>query len=208
MQHVINMKKLSLYSLLLFLLGSCDPPKNRYSAQGVTTIKATIVNPRDSIGINDTIRVQLEATDSLLFNGSIVHVTYGNNDGANCNLIIRKIDRSYPGSIGPATGSITFATIGYLNPEKSIFFQNNGNNLKAEYLFIPKSKGVFFIDQQTLGSLGANNGQFLLDFDWNYGNINRNHQMLIDSAGPGSNFSLFLQDRLNNAFEVYGFKIN
>lgn len=202
------MKKITVLLIIIISLGSCDPREPFGAYEGITTVKATIVNPRDSIGINDTVRLQFEVPDTIVYNGQKVAVTVTNNDGADCGVHLRKIDLSHAGSIGTPTGSITQATIGYLNPSENIFFQKAGNKLKAEYIFIPKTKGVFFLEQQTLGSLAVNNKQYLLSFDWNYGAINRNYQMLIDSAGPASNFNLFLQGHINDGYEIYGFKVN
>ena len=187
---------------------SCDPPKSLGVYDGVVNINAKIVNPRDSIGINDTIRIQLEVPDTLIYNGQPTPVFFGNNDGANCGIRLNKIDTINAGSIGPATGSITLASIGYLNPNKAIFFKQVGNRLKAEYLYLPKTKGVFFLEQQQDGSLDASNRQYKFSFKFNFGNINHNHQMLIDSAGPAAHFNLYLQGHIVNGWEIYGFKVN
>jgi hypothetical protein len=177
--------------------------------EGKINITARIVNPRDSIGINDTVRIQLESLDTILYNGNKVKVSYGNSDRATCPLHLFRLDKSYAGSQGPALGSTIYTTVGSLDASKhTLTFQNNGNSLKGEYVIIPKVPGVYFLDQQLPGELSANNGQYKLDTYWNYGSINRNHQMLIDSAGATSGMALFLQDRVNNALEVYGFKVN
>ena len=121
---------------------------------------------------------------------------------------IYKIDRSYPGAQGQPTGSVIFAPIGSLAANKAVLtFQNNGTSVKGEYDFIPKVAGVYFFDQILPGYLSANNSQYKLDTYWSYGNINRNHQILIDSAGVNSGMASFLQSRINNGLEVYGFKV-
>ena len=71
---------------------------------------------------------------------------FRNNDGTNCGLTLSKIVYNGPGGSTYQSGSVILATVGYLNPSKYIFFRNFGTSLKAEYLFIPRTKGVFYID--------------------------------------------------------------
>ena len=171
-------------------------------------INAQIINPRDSIGINDTVRIQFESLDTILYNGNKVKVSYSSTDRATCPLHLFRLNKSYAGSQGPATSSIIYTMVGILDASKhTLTFQNNGSSLKGEYVIIPKVPGVYFLDQQLPGELSANNGQYKLDTYWNYGNINRNHQMLIDSAGSNSGMALFLQTRINSGLEVYGFSV-
>jgi hypothetical protein len=211
MPHVFtNMKQLTIILIVSLFVGSCDPTNRDLPTgfQGTINITAKVINPRDSIGINDTVRVSFESLDTILYNGNKVSVNYSNNDLAYTDIKFYKIDRAYHGAQGQPTGSIIFSTIGSLAANKAVLtFQNNGTSMKGEYDFIPKIPGVYFFDQILPGFLSANGGQYKLDTYWNYGNINRNHQMLIDSAGASSNFTLFLQDRINNGFEVYGFKV-
>jgi len=204
------MKQLTIILLASLLLWSCDPRSRDLPAQfeGRINITAKIINPRDSIGINDTIKIQFESLDTLLYNGSKVHVSYGSNDLTYTSILLRRIDKSFAGAQGPASGSIIFAPVGSLAANKAVLtFQNNGNSMKGEYDIIPKVPGVYFFDQILPGFLSANSGQYKLDTYWNYGNVNRNHQMLIDSAGINSGMALFLQDRVNNGLEVYDFKV-
>lgn len=204
------MKNLIIVIIVCYLFASCDPPPGAPLAEfeGTTIITARIINPRDSIGVNDTIRIQFEVLDTIVYNGNKVKVYYGTKDVAYCNLRLWKIDTANAGAFGIPVGSITYTPVGQLRPTNSVSFQNNGTSMKAEYCFIPRSKGVFFINQNDLGNISANNGQYYLDTYWSYGNINRNHQMLIDSAGAKANFTLYLQGAANDGREVYGFKVN
>jgi hypothetical protein len=204
------MKQLIIISILSLFLGSCDPRNRDLPApfEGRINITARIINPRDSIGINDTVRIQFESLDTILYNGNKVKVSYNNNDLAYTNIILHRIDNAYAGSQGPATGSIIFTQVGMLDASKHVVtFQNNGTSIKGEYDIIPKVAGVYFFDQILPGYLSANSSQYKLDTYWNYGNINRNHQMLIDSAGVNSGMASFLQSRINSGLEVYGFKV-
>jgi hypothetical protein len=204
------MKQLFLTLIISVFLGFCTPRNRELPAKygGRINITARIINPQDSIGINDTVKIQFESLDTIVYNGINTHVMYSNHDYAYTDIILHKIDNSYAGSQGPASGSLIFTPTGRLDASKHVLtFQNNGNSLKGEYDIIPKFPGVYFFDQILPGFLSADNGDYQLDTYWNYGSINRNHQMLIDSAGPTANFSLFLQDRLNHGLEVYGFKV-
>lgn len=204
------MKHFIFLILISLSLVSCDPRDRDLPAQfeGRINISAKILNPRDSIGINDTLRIQFECLDTIFYNGSKISVIYSNSDLAYTNIGLQKIDLSHAGSQGIAYGSVVFAPVGFLANNKSVLtFQNNGNSMKGEYDIIPKVSGVYFFDQILPGFLSANNGQYKLDIYWDYGNINRNHQLLIDSAGSNSGMDLFLQGRINSGLEVYGFKV-
>ena len=69
---VDKMKKIAFYFLIIFSLGSCGPIDRRIpggSYVDFVKINAKVVNPRDSIGINDTVRIQLEVPDTINYNG-------------------------------------------------------------------------------------------------------------------------------------------
>src|SRR5262245_13708631 len=119
------MKITAFYCLILIALAACDPREPFGAYEDTTPIIAKIINPRDSIGVNDTVRVLLEAPDSIMVNGSYVHVTYTSKDMAGCNINIYKMDSTHGGSTA-AIGSITGANIGYLTPVKTIIFQKVG----------------------------------------------------------------------------------
>jgi hypothetical protein len=202
----INMKKIIKYFAALFFITSCDPQPKYAQFEGTTQVIGKVINPRDTIGIDDTVKIRIELPDTVLYNGVKTGLFY---DEKNCylGLQLQKFDKTGAGNMRYAFGNNTLATIGSLNNNRLLFFQRIGNKLLGEYAFIPKSKGIFFIDQQLPGDLYANNEQYHLKFTFNYGNINRNHKILLDSIGAGTNFNLFLQDRINNGLEVYGFVV-
>jgi hypothetical protein len=211
-QNANEMKKFFLIAIMLVCIMSCDPPPGLHGDYSKTTIiSAQIVNPKDSIGINDTVRVQFEVPDTIFINSDSskpVSVIITEKDGANCGVHLRIIDTSFSRLQIPSTTSIVKATVGYLNPVKNIFFERIGNKLKAEYIFIPKARGVYYLEQNTSGFMDVNNGRYKLSFKWNYGNINRNFQMLSDSStAMGLNMN-WLQALINQGYDYYGFRAN
>ena len=191
---------------LIISLASCDPRANIFDPAPVL-INAQIINPRDSIYIGDTIKVYLEIPDTIVYNGKHFATFIGNDDGGNIGITLYKINKSHAGAIGPPDSSVNFASIGSYNQYDVVTFQKISNKLEALVNFIPGKKGVYFLDVTEYGYLVINNKSLNVRFNFNYGSINRNHQMLIDSAGSAANFNLYLQDHAQQGLEVYGFNV-
>jgi hypothetical protein len=203
------MKKALIYLIIIFYLSACDPQPKYAQFEGTTTVKAQVINSKDTIGVNDTVKIRITLPDTIIYNGTNVGLYY-DDIASYIGLDLKKFDPLIAGAkyrFAYNYGSIAIPTIGRFSNNGLLLFQRFGNSLVGEYGFIPKSKGIFFIDQPFEGELYANNGQYHLKFTFNYGNINRNHKILLDSIGAGTNFNLLLQDRINNGLEVYGFVV-
>lgn len=206
------MKPLLSAILLLMLLGSCDPrsAKDLYQT-GTIAIKAQVINPRTTISLGDSVAFYFEVPDTVELNGNRIKVTASNNDGGTNGFAPCKIIPSITGGFTNAPTQntcIVYAKTGTYNANQAFTLQNDNGKLKGLYYMIPQQKGVYFFWQQQQGYVDLNNQNLKLRFTFNFGNINRNHQLLIDSVGAGNNFNLFLQDKVVQGLEVYGFKVN
>ena len=204
------MKQICIVFLLLSLLEGCDPPRSKYEG-GTIEIKAEVINPKTTISLGDSVAFYFEVPDTVLLNGSPVKVSAGRNDGGNNGFGVCKIDLTRTGGFTNAPTLNTcklFASTGQITASGDWSLANQNGKLSAKFYMIPQQKGVYFFEQSQEGWIDLNNQSLKLRFSFNFGNINRNHQMLVDSAGPASNFNLFLQDKLSRGLEVYGFKVN
>ena len=203
------MKQILFAALILLNLLSCAPPRDLYGT-GTIAIKAQVINPQTNINLGDSVAFYFEVPDTIELDGSRIKVDVGNNDGGNIGFNPQKIIPSLPGGFSN-NPSLNTCKI-YANPgtliNYSFDFANQNGKLFGKYYMIPQQKGVYFLDQSQEGYIDLNNNSLKLRFSINFGNINRNHQMLIDSAGVTNNFNLFLQDHINNRREIYGFKVN
>lgn len=204
------MKKIGVIILILVFLQSCDPPRDIYQT-GTISIKAEVINPRTTITLGDSVAFFFEVPDTVLFNGKRIKVSAGNNDGGNNGFNVNKMDPSRSGGFTNAPTLNTcnlYASVGQITNSGVWSFLNQNGKLIGKYFMIPQQKGVYFFEQTQEGYVDLNNQSLKLRFSFNFGNINRNHQMLIDSAGPVNNFNLFLQDKISRGLEIYGFKVN
>lgn len=204
------MKYVLFLSLLSCLFASCDPPRDTYQT-GTIAIKAQVINPRTTISPGDSVAFYFEVPDTVILNGSPVKVNISNSDGGNIGLTPYKI---IPTNIGGSTNAPAlrtcelYANPGNLSINETLNLSIQNGKLIGRLFMIPQQKGVYYLLQTQEGHVDLNNRSLKLRFSINFGNINRNHQMLIDSAGASNNFHLYLQDKINQGLEVYGFKVN
>ncbi len=200
--------------ILLILFGanfllSCNPPRD--IGQGTITINSQVLNPRTTISLGDSVAFYFEVPDTVLLNGNRIKVTIGSNDGGNNGFYANKIDLSRSGGFtnAPSLNTCkTFSNVGQIGPTGDLVFANQGGKLLGRFYMIPQQKGVYFFEQTQQGYVDLNNQSLKLRFSFNFGSVNRNHQMLIDSAGAANNFNLFLQGKISQGLEVYGFRVN
>lgn len=204
------MKKIIYFLFLILFIVSCDPPKDIYQ-EGNIAIRAQVVNPRSSIVLGDSMAFYFEVPDTIELNGNRIKVSANSNDGGTNGFGPCKIIQSLPGGFTNSPNQNTcsiFAKVGTYTINQATIFYNDNGKLKGLYYIIPEKKGVYFFEQTQLGYVNLNNNTYRLRFSFNFGNINRNHQMLIDSAGAASGFNGYLQGKINNGLEVYGFRVN
>jgi hypothetical protein len=206
----IFMKKINYLFIAGILFASCDPPKGTYQ-EGTISIKAQIISPKTNINLGDSVAFYFEVPDTIELNGNKIKVFAGATDGGTGGFDACKIIPSLPGGFTNAPNQNTclvFPKIGTYTINGATIFYNDNGKLKGLYYMIPQQKGVYFFDERQKGYVDLNNKTYKLRFSINFGNINRNHQMLIDSAGVANNFNNYLQAQLNNGLEIYGFKVN
>jgi hypothetical protein len=195
--------------LLNFTIISCDPPRDLYDTATIE-INAQVINPATNIQLGDSVAFYFEVPDSVILNNTRVKVNISNSDGGNIGLTPFKILSS---SIGGSTNNPALRTAKlYANPGKlsvneTLQLENKNGRLLAKLYMIPQERGVYYLLQSQQGYIDLNDNRLKLRFSINFGPINRNHQLLIDSAGPSNNFTLYLQDKINQGLEVYGFRV-
>lgn len=203
------MKKI-LIIIITISLGACDPPRDIYQT-GTIAINAEVVNPRTTISLGDSVAFYFEVPDTVILNGNKTKVSITSNDGGNNGFNANKIDLSRTGGFtnAPTLNMCKlYASIGNITTSGVWSFSNQNGKLLGKFYMIPQQKGVYFFEQTQQGYIDINNQSLKLRFTFNFGNINRNHQLLIDSAGVSNNFNLFLQGKISQGLEVYGFNVN
>ena len=191
----------------LLLLAACDPPPGLYDA-GTVAITARVINPRPIIHLGDSVAFYFEVPDSVTLNNTRIAVSAGSKDGATIGFNANKINPSaIAGFQFNSPNCQIYANPGSLTANNTLFFTNRNGKLLAKYYLIPKQKGIYFLDQRSLGYADLNNRNLLVNFSINFGNVNRSHQMLIDSAGAANRFDLYLKGHTDAGFEIYGFRV-
>lgn len=203
------MRYLLICSFLNCLFISCDPPGDLYDTS-IIDINAQVINPVPDIQLGDSVAFYFEVPDSVVLNNTRIKATISNSDGGSIGLTPYKVLSS---SIGGSTSNPSLRTVKlYANPGKltnneTLQLENKNGKLWAKLFMIPQERGVYYLLQSQLGYVDLNNNRLKLRFSINFGAINRNHQLLIDSAGASSNFNVYLQDKINQGLEVYGFRV-
>jgi hypothetical protein len=191
----------------LLLLAACDPPPGLYDA-GTVAITARVLNPRPIIHLGDSVAFYFAVPDSVTLNGTRIAVSAGNKDGATIGFDANKINSSAIAGfqINPPSCQI-YANPGSLTANGTLEINSLNGRIVGRYYMIPKQKGIYFFDQSELGYADLNDRKLMIRFSINFGNVNRSHQMLIDSAGAANRFDMYLRGRINQGFEVYGFRV-
>jgi hypothetical protein len=191
----------------LLLLCSCNPGAGLYDG-GTIAITARVLNPRPIIHLGDSVAFYFAVPDSITLNGTRIAVSVGNKDGATIGFFTNKIDSSTPTGVKYNSLSCqTYANPGSLTTNGILNFTNRNGKLFGRFYMIPKQKGIYFLDQVELGYVDLNDRKLMLRFSIDFGKVDRNHQLLIDSAGTASRFNQFLQSRASQGYEVYGFRV-
>jgi hypothetical protein len=193
--------------LAILALTGCNPGAGLYDG-GTIAITARIINPRPVINLGDSVAFYFAVPDSVTLNGTRIAVTAGNKDGATIGFDANKINSSAVAGfqINPSSCQV-YANPGSLTANKTLFFSNQNGKLLAKYYLIPKQRGIYFVDQRSLGYTDLNNRNLLLNFSIDFGKVDRSHQMLIDSAGTANRFDLYLKGYTDGGLEIYGFRV-
>ncbi len=200
------MRNLS-YIFLLFTLVCCNPGPGLYDG-GTIAITARVLNPRPTIHLGDSVAFYFAIPDSITLNGTRMAVSASNKDGATIGFFTNKIDSSTPTGVKYNSPDCqTYANPGSLTTNGVLSFTNRNGKLLGRFYMIPKRKGIYFLDQVELGYADLNDRKLMLRFSIDFGKVDRNHQLLIDSAGTASKFNQFLQSRASQGYEAYGFRV-
>jgi hypothetical protein len=205
------MKIINIIYLLttIIILIACNPPKSDViNTPGVITINSKIINPKRDLKIGDSLIIYFEVPDTITVNGIKIKALASNDDAANIGLSTNKIIGSSITNNPTKNGCISIVNPVTLNTYDVMNLKNQNGKLFGNYIIIPQEKGVFFFEQNQNGYIGINNKSIQTRFTFNFGNIERNHQMLLDSAKAVNNFNLFLQGKKDSGFEIYGFKVD
>ena len=198
--------------LLLFLAGlaSCDPygAQNPYD-MGVVPLEAHVIRPRPVIHLGDSVGFYFEVPDSVTINGRRQRaVATSSKDGTDLGIFANRIDASRSAGFEALTSYCArYAAIGTLTYPIGLTFANKNSKLRGLIYLIPTRRGIYFFKQAQTGYLTLNDGSLLLRTSLNFGNVDRSHQLLIDSAGTASGFNFYLNGQVDAGLEVYGFRV-
>lgn len=202
--------KSKFFLILAVILISCDPKGELFDPTQSIAIKAQVINPKTEINLGDSVAFYFEVPDTVGVGGSRTAVTASDRDGANIGFNARKIISTLPSGSTNSPNENTcdvYAHPGtFAGRAETFTFANQNGKLKGTFYMIPRQKGVYLFEQTQEGYAWLNDKALSVRFSINFGNVNRNHQMLIDSAGA-SGFGTWLQDRVGRGMEVYGFRV-
>lgn len=204
------MKTYVFFISLLFLLFSCDPPRDQYT-QGLMKIPFYLNNTADSISLGDSLCFTMETPDTTSINGAVTNVRFENNDGITIDLQADKMDTTFGWETRAFTPDCDFyANPGTLTNRSSLHLQKNAaGKMEAKLYLIPRKKGVYFLTNPQYGYFVINNesikGRILITF-----NVpDKHHQLLVNTARPQNRVSF--QSYINNLESmdqpVYGFAV-
>lgn len=204
------MKFIVAFAFATYLLISCDPPRDMYQ-QGIFTIPVTVVDPKDSINLGDSICFIFDIPDTITINGSHIHPFYGNDDGVSITLEVSKMDTTLGGeTMGFTQDCAVYAAPGNVQGRSGLIIGRTGNNkLFSKYYLIPKKKGVYFLSNPQPGYFSINNegikGRVLYTIDV----PDKHHTLLINTARPQNraSFQAFIQAEEAKGQPVYGFAV-
>ena len=193
------------------MLVSCDPPKD-LGQQGSFIFPVSVINPRDTINLGDSVCFIFEIPDTInLINSNgttkIKPFFYEGNDGASFPTQKLEVDTTFNGGANPASIYIK----DYTTPG---FFQGgvhlkvvSPSKLYTKYYLIPQRKGVFFLELAQAGYVTANNGGLNARAVYTLNVPDRHHNLLISSTLPRHNMAAYIQGRQNLGLEIYAFAV-
>lgn len=223
--NLINQIKKSnpiLFIINMFLFSACVPRGiDDMSLGGSFQIKATILNPQDSLNLGDSLKVVFEIPDTIQLQGAI---PFNVGDSSTRIILTDKISCTPQEKVEIAdstiSGGITLASIDnscvtYANPG---YFINDGLNLVksnnrfyAQYYLIPKKRGVFILSNWTgtggyfsgVSSSGKINCRVVFDFDV----ADKHHYLLLPAIGVNNDITPMINDRASHGQGLYVFAV-
>lgn len=191
----------------LLLLAACDPGDNDVFV-GQVAITARVLSPKPIIHLGDSVAFYFEVPDSVTLNGTRIAVSAGTKDQASLDVNANKINAAASTGFDIYSRDCQlYASPGNTTAYGTLHFARRNARLVSKLYLIPKERGIYFFEQAGPGLATLNGRDLLVTFSIDFGNVNRNHQLLLDSAGVASKFSAYLQGRMNQGNEVYGFRV-
>jgi hypothetical protein len=206
---VFNMKYLIILALATYLFVSCEPPKE-IGQQGNFIFPASVVNPRDTINLGDSVCFIFEIPDTINLNGTTkIKPFYGSSDGVSLSIEDSKMDTTLGGeSRGFTPDCDTYATPGTILNDLKIGIVNS-NKLYSKFYMIPKKKGVYFLSVPQAGYFTINNGSITGRVLFTLNTPDKHHTLLINTARPQNraSFAAFIQAQESLGKPIYGFAV-
>lgn len=202
------MRRLLPFATLL-LLAACDPRAGYNDLfMGPVAITARVLSPRPVIHLGDSVAFYFEVPDSVTLNGTRLAVSVGAKDEANLDVNANKINAAASTGFDIYSRNCQlYAAPGSVTAYGSLRFAHRNAKLVSKLYLIPKQRGIYFFEQAGPGLATLNGRDLQVTFTFDFGSVNRNHQLLIDSAGTASKFSTYLQRRISQGHEIYGFRV-
>lgn len=202
------MRYIIIFISTILLLVSCDPrsAKELYQSGGFT-FPVSVVNPKDTIRLGDSVCFVFQIPDTIVLNGSKLKPFYGAKDGASFPVDYCEIDTGYNGGFRSFSPNLkVYATPGNAQGGVNLAVVN-AHTLYTKYYLIPQRKGVYFLELGQAGYFDANNGGVKASVIYTLDVPNKNHQLLIASTLPRHNMAAYLQSRTSLGMEVYAFAV-
>ena len=201
------MKYLIILLTAFCMLVSCDPPRD-LGQQGSFIFPVSVVNPRDTINLGDSVCFIFEIPDTINLNGNNkIKPFYGSSDGASFPVADNEIDTNFNAGYRPFSPNLKeYSEPGFIQGGVHLKVIN-ANKLYTRYYLIPQKKGVYFLDLPQAGYVTANNGSLKARAAYTFNVPNKNHHLLISSTLPRHNMQATINARTNQGLEIYAFAV-
>jgi hypothetical protein len=205
------MKRTLLY-LLLLVCASCDPPRPTYLYLK-TKIPAKVMSP-EVINLRDSVCLYFKVPQFLeLINEQKVYPYYTQKDGAEFGIVVSKADSTRQNSIEWFLNTDKcdlYASIGTFTQFKVLNFERiNEREMIAKAYFIPKQKGIYFLQLKQAGHLSIDNNTQQFRTLYDYEGIELSHQKLIDAVKKSDKQNIidFLSSNNSEGLPIYVFEV-
>jgi hypothetical protein len=196
-----------LYTFLSIFL-ACDPPLP--PLQGTVKLNVAVSDTSASILLGDTLAFHFEVPDTVVLIESGKRIPLVSKDYARIKPDLSQVDSTIPGGFIPFTTDYTaYAAPGNWAANALLLeLEKAGNRLLAVYYVIPKRKGVYFLRPRPAGMLYVNDGQLRALVTFDFGSINKHHDLIIKSAGAANKDITLMIDTLQaQGYGTYGFEV-
>lgn len=207
---VFNLKYLNLtiLSLSSIVFWSCDPP-NDLGQTGNFIFPVTVINPRDTINLGDSVCFIFEIPDTINLNGTTkIKPTYTTGkDGGIFSIQKFEVDTNFNGGGNPISAFLKdYAEPGFIQGGLNLKVVNT-NKLYSKYYLIPQRRGVFYLELAQAGYVDANNGGLKARAVYTLNVPDRHHNLLISSTLPRHGMAAYIQGRQSLGLEIYAFAV-